>query len=64
MVWMAPAPTGVVMRHSAGVYVYFGEEPSMFEFDTIGVDLDKNVIQIHSVDADGKTLLRRQLRLN
>jgi len=36
----------------------------MFEFSTVGVDLAKNVIQVHGVDADGKTVLRRQLRRN
>jgi len=36
----------------------------MFEFSTVGVDLAKNVIQVHGVDADGKAVLRRQLRRN
>ncbi|MGB3555534.1 MAG: IS110 family transposase [Jannaschia sp.] len=34
----------------------------MFEVCTVGVDLAKNVIQIHGVDAAGKTVVRRQLR--
>lgn len=34
----------------------------MFEVSTVGVDLAKNVIQIHGVDAAGKTVVRRQLR--
>jgi transposase len=29
---------------------------------TIGLDLAKNVFQIHGVDADGRVLVRRQLR--
>jgi len=34
----------------------------MSEFSTVGVDLAKNVIQIHGVDADGDVVVRRQLR--
>ena len=36
----------------------------MNEVSTVGVDLAKNVIQVHGVDAAGKTVLRRQLRRN
>jgi transposase len=32
------------------------------EFVTVGVDLAKNVFQVHAIDADGKVLVRRQLR--
>jgi hypothetical protein len=45
MVWMAPAPTGVAMRHN-GMSLSQQEEPSMFEVGTVGVDLAKNVIQV------------------
>lgn len=38
------------------------EEPSMNEVSTVGIDLAKNVIQIHGVDTDGKVVVRRQLR--
>ncbi|XWN32625.1 MAG: IS110 family transposase [Devosia sp.] len=34
----------------------------MSTFCTVGVDLAKNVIQIHGVDEGGKTVVRRQLR--
>ena len=34
----------------------------MFEVSTFGVDLAKNVIQVHGIDADGKIVVRRQLR--
>ena len=33
----------------------------MSAFSTVGVDLAKNVIQVHGVDEGGKTLVRRQL---
>lgn len=36
--------------------------PSMNEISTIGLDLAKNVFQIHGVDASGAVVLRRQLR--
>ncbi len=34
----------------------------MNEVSTVGIDLAKNVIQIHGVDSDGKVVVRRQLR--
>lgn len=34
----------------------------MFEVCTVGVDLAKNVIQIHGVDAHDKVVVRRQVR--
>jgi Transposase len=37
-------------------------EPSMGEVTTIGLDLAKLVFQVHAVDAEGATVLRKQLR--
>ena len=34
----------------------------MLDFSTVGVDLAKNVIQVHGINADGKAVVRRQLR--
>ena len=34
----------------------------MKEVSTIGLDLAKSVFQVHGIDAEGKVLLRRQLR--
>ncbi len=34
----------------------------MNEVSTIGLDLAKNVFQVHGVDAAGKVVVRRQLR--
>jgi len=34
----------------------------MSKFSTVGVDLAKNVIQVHGIDANGKVVVRRQLR--
>ena len=39
-----------------------GREPSMREVSTIGLDLAKNVFQVHGVDAAGETVVRRVLR--
>ena len=32
------------------------------DFVTIGVDLAKNVFQVHGIDAEGAVIVRRQLR--
>jgi predicted GNAT superfamily acetyltransferase len=37
-------------------------EPSMGEVTTIGLDLAKHVFHVHGVDAEGATVLRKQLR--
>ena len=61
MGWMAP------LRHLCAK-VLVGEnqsadkEPSMNEITTVGLDLAKNVFQVHGVDAEGTTVLRKQLR--
>src|SRR6478735_12283693 len=61
MGWMAP------LRH-LGAKVLVSEkppadsEPSMNEVTTIGLDLAKHVFQVHGVDAEGATVLRKQLR--
>ena len=34
-------------------------EPSMSEITTIGLDLAKHVFQVHGIDAEGTTVLRR-----
>ena len=34
----------------------------MDKISTLGIDLAKSVFQLHGVDADGRVLLRRQLR--
>jgi transposase len=37
-------------------------EPSMSEITTIGVDVAKHVFQVHGIDAQGTTVLRKRLR--
>jgi len=60
MGWMAPS------RHQSAKLVVVEEhqerEPSMNEITTIGLDLAKNVFQIHGVDGLGTAVLRKRLR--
>jgi hypothetical protein len=61
MGWMAP------LRHLgakllADANQRANREPSMGEVTTIGLDLAKHVFQVHGVDVDGVTVLRKQLR--
>jgi transposase len=54
------------LRHRGAKLVFLKnhqeKEPSMSEITTIGLDLAKHVFQVHGVDAQGTTVLRRQLR--
>jgi transposase len=58
--WMAP------LRHLSakmlGVESPADGEPSMSEITTIGLDLAKHVFQVHGVDANGATVVRKRLR--
>src|SRR5437762_14264979 len=60
MGWMAP------LRHLSAKLlcdrISTEWEPSMGEVTTIGLDLAKQVFQVHGVDAKGATVLRKQLR--
>ncbi len=60
MGWMAP------LRHRRAKLVFSritrNREPSMSEITTIGLDLAKHVFQVHGIDAQGTTVLRKRLR--
>src|SRR5262249_18230379 len=60
MGWMAP------LRHRGAKLVlpenHQEQEPSMSEITTIGLDLAKHVFQVHGVDAQGMTVVRKRLR--
>jgi transposase len=59
MGWTAPR------RHQCAKLVVLirpDKGPSMTKIITIGVDLAKNVFQVHGVDASGAAVVRRQLR--
>src|SRR5262249_16892614 len=59
MGWMAP------LRHLSAKLlsdrISSEREPSMGEVTTIGFDLAKHVFQVHGVDAEGATVLRKQV---
>src|SRR2546425_10250101 len=59
MGWMAP------LRHRRAKLVFSritrNREPSMSEITTIGLDLAKHVFQVHGIDAQGTTVLRKRL---
>jgi hypothetical protein len=38
------------------------EEAFSVNLTTVGIDLAKNVLQIHAINAHGKTVLKKQLR--
>jgi len=61
MEWMAPV-SGIAMCHVGCCEHGQRREPSMSDITTIGIDLAKSVFQLHGVDAEGRSLLRRQLR--
>src|SRR5262252_8206776 len=60
MGWMAP------LRHLSAKLlsdrISSEWEPSMSEITTIGLDLAKHVFQVHGIDAQGTTVLRKRLR--
>jgi hypothetical protein len=60
MGWMAP------LRHRRAKLVFLENhqerEPSMSEITTIGLVLAKHVFQVHGVDEEGTTVLRKRLR--
>ena len=65
MVWTPPLPNGIAMCQSGRVKPPLNEEEeSVMNITTIGLDIAKNVFQLHGVDANGKTILRKKLNRN
>jgi transposase len=62
MLWTAPATGIEVPKLRLLLRNRQKGEPSMNEVTTIGLDLAKNVFQVHGVDASGRAVVRRQLR--
>ena len=61
MLWTAPPPAS----RCAKVAVFWRtarEEPSMNEISIIGLDIAKNVFQVHGIDSFGQPIVRRQLK--
>ena len=55
-------PCGIICQDEVVDRDIPSKEPSMEQVITIGLDLAKNVFQVHGIDAAGKVLVRRQLR--
>jgi transposase len=63
MVWTPPLPNGIAMCQSGRVNHHLTEEEeSAMNSTTIGLDIAKNVFQVHGVNANGKAVLRKQLK--
>jgi hypothetical protein len=50
------------MCHSEGFPHHASNRSLQMEIKTIGIDLAKNVFQVHAVDSRGKVALRKQFR--
>src|SRR5947207_9226476 len=55
-------PLAASKCQTAGSRISSNGKPSMGELRTIGLDLATHVFQVHGVDAEGTTVLRKQLR--
>ena len=53
---------GIAMCQGGNCIAFHRAEPSMDQPITIGLDLAKSVFQLHGVDAEGRAVVRRQLR--
>jgi transposase len=56
------APDGIISAKLVVLIRNQRREPSMAKISMIGLDLAKNVFQIHGIDAAGTVVLRRQVR--
>src|SRR5271169_6570088 len=61
MRWMAPA-TGIEVPRCEGCQAFTSKEPSVMKITTIGLDLAKNIFQVHGIDASGQIVVRKSLR--
>jgi ABC-type proline/glycine betaine transport system ATPase subunit len=65
MVWTPPLPNGIAMCQSGRVKNHLiEEEESTVNITTIGLDIAKNVFQVHGIDKNGKAVLRKKLNRN
>src|SRR5215510_3569575 len=62
MVWTPPPETASLCQSGSVIKPLEPEGASIMNITTIGIDLAKNVFQIHGVEARGKAVLKRQLR--
>ena len=62
MVWMAPAPGIAMCQSVVSIKDHEQKEPSAMNVSIIGLDLAKNVFQVHAIDDGGEVIVRRALR--
>src|ERR1700682_2738717 len=62
MLWTAPPPARECQDVGAVRAPMIRRSQIMQTITTIGLDIAKSVFQVHGVDADGKVVLRRQLK--
>jgi hypothetical protein len=61
MGWMALVPTSVAMCYTAGLDICI-ERSHLMEVTTIGLDLAKNIFQVHGTNRDEEVAFNRPLR--
>ncbi len=59
---MAPAPGIAMCQSVVPIKDHEQNEPSAMNVTTIGLDLAKNVFQVHGIDDAGNVIVRRSLR--
>jgi transposase len=62
MLWTAPPPARECHDAGAAKAPHDSQEPVMQTVTTIGLDIAKSVFQAHGIDAEGKVVIRRQLK--
>ena len=59
---MAPAPGIAMCQSVVSIKDHEQKEPSAMNVSIIGLDLAKNVFQVHAIDDGGEVIVRRALR--
>ncbi len=58
---MAPAPSIAMCQSVVSIKDHEQKEPSAMNVSIIGLDLTKNVFQVHAIDDGGEVIVRRAL---
>jgi transposase len=62
MEWMAPAPGIAMCQSVVSIKDHELKEPSVMKTTTVGLDLAKNVFQVHAIDEADEIIVRKALR--
>ena len=62
MGWMAPAPGIAMCQSVVSIKDHEQKEPSVMKTSTVGLDLAKNVFQVHAIDEAGEVIVGKALR--